>query len=304
MADTGVRDLFLDGSMFRITSKWLKKRCILVYNNAIGEKDTIFTDQVNESPNFPSPYSTPKQSKNRSPDRVMQSIVAIDTQLEAEERVLIGLESQLEIPLDPVVRDLKDTSANYCRYLDEALTLLDKFDEEHPIYGVLEYGLSQIRSHVQCWDLPSIRIKPMQRILKYPLLGDLVKYTEDDHSDKKHLICASKLMGEVANQINEVERRKDLGPQKQAWNMNWHSVIKKTRRVNQIILKSVGINTSVSLLFPVLLVELLLSLQTVDEVFQPEERRLKELEKTLKSVVKSITTLVTYMQVYIRLKYL
>ena len=29
-------------------------------------------------------------------------------------------------------------------------------------------------------------------------------------------------------------------------NMNWHSVIKKTRRVNQIILKSAGINTSVS----------------------------------------------------------
>ena len=29
-------------------------------------------------------------------------------------------------------------------------------------------------------------------------------------------------------------------------NMNWHSAIKKTRRVNQIILKSTGINTSVS----------------------------------------------------------
>ena len=68
------------------------------------------------------------------------------------------------------------------------------------------------RSHVQCWDLPSILIKPMQRILKYPLLlGDLVKYTEDDHTDKKHLISAFKLMGEVANQINEVKRRKDLG---------------------------------------------------------------------------------------------
>ncbi|KAI6661385.1 hypothetical protein LOD99_9968 [Oopsacas minuta] len=378
-----------------------------------GEKDTIFTDQVNESPNFSSPYSTPKRSKNGSPDRVMQSIAAIDTQLEAEERVLIGLESQLEIPLDPVVRqevlckiqqtqskiqilqielqnrkatiatsqdprltrlehrqyvldeivqterdfskhmyltctyvlqacrdanisqmemnilfgnmeaiskvsevllvglqdtlrnviekqtiglcflmnarDLKDTYANYCRNLDEALTLLDKFDEEHPIHGVLEYGLSQIRSHVQCWDLPSILIKPMQRILKYPLLlGDLVKYTEDDHPDKKHLISASKLMGEVANQINEVKRRKDLvlkyhvneqGLKSKLENMNWHSVIKKTRRVNQIILKSAGINTS-----------------TVDEVFQAEERRFKELEKTLKSVVKSITTLVTYMQ--------
>ena len=52
----------------------------------------------------------------------------------------------------------------------------------------------------------------MQRILKYPLLlGDLVKFTEDEHPDKKHLISASKLMGEIANQINEVKRRKDLG---------------------------------------------------------------------------------------------
>ena len=38
-------------------------------------------------------------------------------------------------------------------------------------------------------------------------------------------------------------------------NMNWHSVIKKTRRVNQIILKSAGINTSVSVcLFVVVVV--------------------------------------------------
>ena len=37
--------------------------------------------------------------------------------------------------------------------------------------------------------------------------------------------------------------------------MNWHSLIKKTRRVNQIILKSAGINTSVSVcLFVVVVV--------------------------------------------------
>ncbi|KAI6647395.1 Transposase [Oopsacas minuta] len=90
-----------------------------------GEKDTIFTDQVNESPNFSSPYSTPKRSKNGSPDRVMQPIAAIDTQLEAEERVLIGLESQLEIPLDPVVGKRDIPSATIVTSQDPRLTRLE-----------------------------------------------------------------------------------------------------------------------------------------------------------------------------------
>lgn len=43
----------------------------------LAEKDRIFSDHITASP-----ITTPKHSKNSSPDRIMQSIAAIDTQLE------------------------------------------------------------------------------------------------------------------------------------------------------------------------------------------------------------------------------
>ena len=73
------------------------------------------------------------------------------------------------------------------------------------------------RSKVNTFDLGSFLIKPVQRILKYPLLlQELLKLTDipqnsgekGEHTD---LISAVKVIQEVANDINEDKRRKDLG---------------------------------------------------------------------------------------------
>ena len=49
-------------------------------------------------------------------------------------------------------------------------------------------GLETVRSDISCFNLASILIKPVQRILKYPLiLSQLLKYTEQDNPDVKDL---------------------------------------------------------------------------------------------------------------------
>ena len=64
----------------------------------------------------------------------------------------------------------------------------------------------------------SILIKPVQRILKYPLmLNELIKCTEVEHSDRADLTRARDIMTDVASFINESKRRKDIGKNKSTW---------------------------------------------------------------------------------------
>ncbi len=69
-----------------------------------------------------------------------------------------------------------------------------------------------LRHELQAWDLQSLLIKPVQRVLKYPLLLDkLVEFTEDGHPDRKALHGAKGAIGQMAQDINELKRRKDIG---------------------------------------------------------------------------------------------
>ncbi|KDQ56301.1 hypothetical protein JAAARDRAFT_194957 [Jaapia argillacea MUCL 33604] len=58
------------------------------------------------------------------------------------------------------------------------------------------------------WDLPSLLIKPVQRLLKYPLLlSTIFEETPLDHGDKARLKEARGRMEEVARGVNEGRRR-------------------------------------------------------------------------------------------------
>ncbi|CAN0353465.1 unnamed protein product [Lampetra planeri] len=56
-------------------------------------------------------------------------------------------------------------------------------------------------------SLPSLLIKPIQRVLKYPLLlHSLVSPTEPDSEERYHMAEAQRVMQEVAGQINNAQR--------------------------------------------------------------------------------------------------
>lgn len=61
------------------------------------------------------------------------------------------------------------------------------------------------------WDLDSLLVKPVQRILKYPLLlQQLLESTPTDHPDRESLEKAVKETMNVSHRINEAKKRADL----------------------------------------------------------------------------------------------
>ena len=102
----------------------------------------------------------------------------------------------------------------------------------------------------------SILIKPVQRILKYPLiLNELLKCTENDHQDRNDLKEAVIIMSDVAAFINETKRKKDIVEKYKAEEettlsrkiskLNMHSIGKKSSRMSQKLLTSLGMDSLV-----------------------------------------------------------
>lgn len=64
-------------------------------------------------------------------------------------------------------------------------------------------------------DMGSLMIKPVQRVMKYPLLlCELLNSTPASHPDHKALQEALFAMKSINVNINELKRRKDLGKKK------------------------------------------------------------------------------------------
>ena len=61
------------------------------------------------------------------------------------------------------------------------------------------------------WDLDSLLVKPVQRILKYPLLlGQLLEVTPENHPDYTALDIAAREVKGISMRINEMKRRADI----------------------------------------------------------------------------------------------
>nr|CAD7588240.1 unnamed protein product [Timema genevievae] len=64
----------------------------------------------------------------------------------------------------------------YCMNHDNALTLFEKYESNPDIKAAFDKGLETLRYQIVCFDMSSILIKPVQRILKYPLIiNELIK---------------------------------------------------------------------------------------------------------------------------------
>jgi hypothetical protein len=61
------------------------------------------------------------------------------------------------------------------------------------------------------WDLPSLLIKPVQRLLKYALLlHAIIEETPNSHGDKDNLRRAKAMIEDVLRSINEGQRRREI----------------------------------------------------------------------------------------------
>ncbi|KAI9258125.1 hypothetical protein BDA99DRAFT_417532, partial [Phascolomyces articulosus] len=68
---------------------------------------------------------------------------------------------------------------------------------------------SELTGRTTSWDLPSLLIKPVQRVLKYPLLfQEMIALTSPEEHGR--LLAAAHGIQQIADHINEMKRRKDL----------------------------------------------------------------------------------------------
>ncbi|XP_015687037.1 rho guanine nucleotide exchange factor 38-like [Protobothrops mucrosquamatus] len=132
-------------------------------------------------------------------------------------------------------------------------------------------------------DMGSLMIKPIQRVMKYPLLlCELLNATPRSHPDHKALQDALVAMKDMNMNINELKRRKDIvlkykkndedeSLKDKFSKLNIHSISKKSKRVTGHLKILTGGEPQVK-----------------DEVFNKEEKLFKSLEKTVKLCVKNI----------------
>ncbi|XP_013774351.1 dynamin-binding protein-like isoform X2 [Limulus polyphemus] len=189
--------------------------------------------------------------------------------------------------------DLKQTYGQYCRNHDDVLVLIEKYEDNQMIKIYINQGVMQMRAKTNCFDLSSVLIKPVQRILKYPLLLDeLIKCTENSHPSKADLEKADLTMYTAAKEINEFKRRKDLvfkyrkdtdtSLSTRISKLNLHSVKKKSSRFSAKLSTTLGL-TSVP----------------KDEAFEAIASEFHSLEKTIKGFLKNVSLFTEEMQSYV-----
>ncbi|KAI0264122.1 hypothetical protein BC834DRAFT_924712 [Gloeopeniophorella convolvens] len=99
----------------------------------------------------------------------------------------------------------------YITHHPAALTHLNALPQTPALaaYHATTRTLAQQLSHA--WDLPSLLIKPVQRLLKYSLLlHAIIEETPDSHGDKENLRRAKAMVEVVSHAVNEGQRRREV----------------------------------------------------------------------------------------------
>ncbi|XP_066857016.1 dynamin-binding protein isoform X1 [Anser cygnoides] len=177
----------------------------------------------------------------------------------------------------------------YCQNHDEAIALLETYEKDEKIQKLLVDLLDSLRSLYSEWgctnyiNLGSFLIKPVQRVMRYPLLlMELLSATPESHPDKAPLTAALLAVKEINVNINEYKRRKDLvlkyrkgdedSLMEKISKLNFHSIIKKSNRVSSHLKHLTGFAP-----------------QLKDEAFEETEKNFRMQERLIKSFIRDLS---------------
>uniref|UniRef100_A0A8B9NKB5 Rho guanine nucleotide exchange factor 38 n=1 Tax=Accipiter nisus TaxID=211598 RepID=A0A8B9NKB5_9AVES len=187
---------------------------------------------------------------------------------------------------------LEDTYKIYCYRHDDAHTMLESYEKDEELKQHLRHCVQSLKGKPNLMDMGSLMIKPVQRVMKYPLLlCELLNSTPASHPDHKALQDALFAMKNINVNINELKRRKDLvlkykrtdddeTLKEKFSRLNIHSISKKSKRVTSHLKILTGGEPQVK-----------------DQTFNKEEKLFRSLEKTVKLCVKNISLSSQHLQV-------
>lgn len=192
---------------------------------------------------------------------------------------------------------LEDVYKIYCYHHDEAHSLLESYEKEEELRHHLNHCIQSLKNiYMQegkpnLLDMGSLMIKPIQRVMKYPLLlCELRNSTPPSHPDYRALEEAFAAVKDINVNINELKRRKDLvlkykkndeeeSLKDKLSKLNIHSISKKSKRVtNHLKILTRGES------------------QVKDNTFNREEKLFRSLEKTLRFCVKNISSCLQHIE--------
>lgn len=211
--------------------------------------------------------------------------------IKVSKRLLAALE--ISDAVGPVFLDQRDdlegTYKVYCQNHDEAISLLEVYEKDEKIQKHLQDALADLKSLYNEWgctnyiNLGSFLIKPVQRVMRYPLLlMELLNSTPESHPDKVPLTTAVLAVKEINVNINEYKRRKDLvlkyrkgdedSLMEKISKLNIHSIIKKSNRVSSHLKHLTGFAPQIK-----------------DEAFEETEKNFRMQERLIKSFIRDLS---------------
>ncbi|XP_066211633.1 dynamin-binding protein isoform X1 [Saccopteryx leptura] len=215
----------------------------------------------------------------------MQMVIKVSKQLLAD--------LEISDAVGPVFLDHRDelegTYKVYCQNHDEAISLLEVYEKDERVQKHLQDSLADLRSLYKEWgctnyiNLGSFLIKPVQRVMRYPLLlMELLNSTPESHPDKVPLTSAVLAVKEINVNINEYKRRKDLvlkyrkgdedSLMEKISKLNIHSIIKKSNRVSSHLKHLTGFAPQIK-----------------DEAFEETEKNFRMQERLIKSFIRDLS---------------
>lgn len=109
------------------------------------------------------------------------------------------------------IENMEKVYAEYLKNHDAANRKLQTLQKNPKVDIWLKECRSRSSDLTTAWDLDSLLVKPVQRILKYPLLlSELLESTHKDHPDRAALISALEEVTNISVRINELKKRADV----------------------------------------------------------------------------------------------
>ncbi|MGH0162652.1 UNVERIFIED_CONTAM: hypothetical protein FKN15_045790 [Acipenser sinensis] len=177
------------------------------------------------------------------------------------------------------------------RYPLLLMELLNTTPESHPDKRLLAQAVDCVKEinvninegKTNYINLGSFVIKPVQRVMRYPLLlMELLNTTPESHPDKRLLAQAVDCVKEINVNINEYKRRKDLVVKYRKGEeatlidkiskLSVHSIMKKTNRVSSHLKHLTGFSPQIK-----------------DEVFDEVDKKFRMQERLIKSFIRDLS---------------
>ncbi|RVD81032.1 uncharacterized protein DFL_008910 [Arthrobotrys flagrans] len=145
--------------------------------------------------------------------------------------------------------NLERVFGDYCKNHEAAVSKLQALEQVRGIAIWLKECKVVADDLTHAWSLESLLIKPVQRLLKYPLLLDqILDCTPVGHPDREAIESVKKEVRIVTERINESKKRKDMidklvGPRRKGDNDIRHGLTKGWQRRAEKLRQTVGLST-------------------------------------------------------------